>query len=180
MFEKQRRRIAGPVYPSAVAWTLKFVGEADRKSSVSNRPPVASRRRSMLLLFLSLSLVEFYADLSFVSFLPFYFLPCSKIRSRRRRRRCRRRCRETYTCIYVARRKEGARGTGIWRNEKEKTSYKGWREREEAIRSVKATRSRWLRGSSSWRGPRLLLGTRLAAIKAFQRRPSVRMTTSRK
>ena len=55
MFEKQRRRIAGPVYPSAVAWTLKFVGEADRKSSVSNRPPVASRRRSMLLLSLSLS-----------------------------------------------------------------------------------------------------------------------------
>ena len=87
---------------------------------------MASRRRSMLLLSLSLSLVEFYADLSFVSFLPFYFLPCSKIRSRRRRRRrCRRRCRETYTCIYVARRKEGARGTGIWRNEKEKASYEG-------------------------------------------------------
>ena len=50
VFEKRRRRIVGPVYPSAVAWTLKFVGEADRKSSVSNRPPVASRRCSSVVL----------------------------------------------------------------------------------------------------------------------------------
>lgn len=162
MFEKQRGRIAGPVYPSAVAWTLKFVGEADRKSSVSNRPPVASRRRSMLLLFLSLPPVQFYADLSFVSFLPFYFLPCSKIRSRRRRRR-----RET--CIYIARRKEQI--------------YEGMKKRRRVMKERRF--DRWKRSTITmvtrfleltW--SKLLLGTRLAAIKAFQRRPSVRMTTS--
>lgn len=69
VFEKRRQRIAGPVYSSAVAWTLKFVGEADGKSSVSNRPPVASRLCSSLVL----APIETFVSLScsFLSFLLF-------------------------------------------------------------------------------------------------------------
>lgn len=81
--------------------------------------------------------------------------------------------------VYIRREEKGMGAWNRYMEEwKKEVTKDREREREEAISSVKATRSRWLRGSSSWRGPKLLLGTRLAAIKAFQRRPSVRMTTS--
>lgn len=45
IFAASSKRISEPVYSDPVARTLNFIGKARRKSSVSNRPPVASRRR---------------------------------------------------------------------------------------------------------------------------------------
>jgi len=44
IFAASSRRISEPVYSDLVARTLNFIGKTRRKSSVSNRPPVASHR----------------------------------------------------------------------------------------------------------------------------------------